>query len=80
LYGRRKPDTGAATKPVELPRLKLVFSLRQCDKENQGSVKALFAKLSAKIRSANLNLHPPVKLASNEKRISLSHVQGRSLN
>ena len=60
----------AASGPAELPRLKglkVVFSLRQCDKENQGGCEGLARRLVLpKIRSANVRLHPSVKLASNE--------------
>jgi hypothetical protein len=53
------------------PGLRLSFPSGNAIKRIKVGVKALFAELSAKIRSANLSLHPPVKLASNEKRISL---------
>ena len=49
------------------PGSRLSFLSGSAIKRIKVGVKALFADSSAKIRSANLSLHPPVKLASNEK-------------
>ncbi len=59
------------------PGSRLSFPSGSAIKRIKVGVKALFAELSAKIRSANLSLHPPVKLASNETRISPFPVHGQ---
>ena len=54
------------------PGSRLSFPSGSAIKRIKAGVKALFAELVLpKSRSANLRLHPPVKLASNEKRIPL---------
>jgi hypothetical protein len=47
------PDTGVAEAPAELPRLRIAFRFRQCDKKNHGGREGRPLTVTAKIRSSD---------------------------
>ena len=64
--------TPAAATATELPRLTVVFGLWQCDKENQGWREGPPLTVACEVSICWPGLHPPGKVSSNEKRITLS--------
>ena len=59
------------------PRIDLVFGLCQCDKENHDWREGLPLTVSAQVSISWKGLHPPVKSASNEKRILPLPIRGK---
>ena len=54
------------------PRVDVVFSLWQCDKENHGWREGLPLTVACQSFDLLVGLHPPTESVSNEKRILLS--------
>jgi hypothetical protein len=64
-------DIAVAIVPTELPRIDVVFRLRQCDIESHGLREGPLLTVAANFRSTGRAFPLQVKSASNKKRITV---------